>query len=540
MGGALTLTTIGLTGLAGCNEYEFYNQKQTDIFQQNHRNVVDILLVVDNSCSMIEEQEKLAGNFNSFIQAFQGVDVDYQIGVVTTDTVQEEFRGRLVGGDDEIIFENASGFQLDRVKYDWDWEIPVGASLALDVNRYSASENDSASNWCASTAAFGDGDLGTPGATNGACEASGPPQFVDSGMDTGNSQDTSTVGVAPGPGDVLITEIMVNPQAVDDILGEWVELTNTSGEDLNLSGCKLRDDGRNEWTFPDGASLASGGVVVIGRSADNGLNGGAAVDFATEGGLTLNNKVRIIRSDTEAPGEIFSEMVAVGITGSGIEMGLEAARMALSEPLLSTINAGFLREEANLAFIFVSDEDDSSPYAADDYLKFFTRLKGEEAFRDHSLMNISAVVGSKEPEFPGQPSCYSDHGAASFGHRYVHLASKTEGQLESICEEDFSQLAGELGLLLSGLSLEFELSERPDENSIEVALYETADTRSLVGTLTKDVDYVYVSERNAIRFQEDQIPLPQYFVEVRYNVLATGASAIDDTNGEGTEEEVSP
>jgi hypothetical protein len=533
-------SALALMALAGCNEYEFYNQKQTDIFQQKHRNVVDIMLVVDNSCSMVEEQEKLAGNFNSFIEAFEGVDVDYQIGVVTTDTVQEEFRGRLVGGDDEIIFENASGFQLDRVKYDWDWEIPEGASLALDANSYSASENDAAANWCASTVAFGDGDLGTPGETNGACEASGPPQIVDSGMDTGGAQALFAGGVAPGPGDVLITELMVNPQAVDDSLGEWVEISNTSGEDLNLSGCKLRDEGRNVWTFPEGASLASGGVIVVGRSGDSALNGGLDVDFATDAAMTLNNKVRIIVPDTEAPGEIFSEMVAVGITGSGIEMGLEAARMALSEPLVSTINEGFLREEANLAFIFVSDEDDSSPYAADDYLKFFTRLKGEEAFRDHSLMNISAVVGSKEPDFEGQPSCTSAHGAASFGHRYVHLASKTEGQLESICEEDFSQLAAELGLLLSGLSLEFVLSERPDENSIEVALYETADSRSLVGTLTKDVDYVYVSERNAIRFQEDQIPLPQYFVEVRYNVLATGASAVDDESGEATEGEVSP
>ena len=81
--------------------------------------------------------------------------------------------------------------------------------------------------------------------------------------------------------------------------------------------------------------------------------------------------------------------------------------------------------------------------------------------------------------------------------------------------------------MLSGLSLEFELSERPDENTIEVALYETADSRSLVGTLTKDVDYVYLSDRNAIRFQEDQIPPAQYFIEVRYAVLATGAVAAE-------------
>jgi hypothetical protein len=524
---------LAVAALAGCNEYEFYNQKQTDIFQQNRRNVVDILLVVDNSCSMIEEQANLAGNFNNFIQAFQGVDVDYQISVITTDTVQEQFQGRFVGGDDEIIFESASGFQLDRVKYDWSWEIPEGASLALDVDAYSASENDSSSNWCASTEPYGDGDLGTPGAMNGSCEASGPSAMADSGMDTGNGGDSAASGAAPGVGDVLISEFMVNPSAVEDVFGEWVEITNTSGQDLNLSGCVIKDEGRNLWVFPEGSLLASGGITVVGRSTDSSINGGLNVNHQTEGALTLNNKVRIITPETEAPAEIFSEMVAVGITGSGIEMGLEAGRLALSEPLVSTDNAGFLREEANLAFIFVSDEDDSSPYPADDYLNYFTLLKGEAAFRDHSLMKVSAVVGSKEPDFPGQPSCSSTNGDATFGHRYVHLTSKTEGQLESICDEDFSQLAGELGLLLSGLSLEFELSERPDENSIEVALYETADARSLVGTLTKDVDYVYVSDRNAIRFQQDQIPPPSYFIEVRYNVLATGATVVDDNEADG-------
>ena len=532
IGGVLAVLT-----LAGCNEYEFYTQKQTDIFQQNRRNIVDILLVVDNSCSMIEEQDKLAGNFDAFIQAFQGVDVDYQIGVVTTDTVQEEFQGRFVGGDDEIVFSDASGFQLDRVKYTWDWEIPEGAALSLDSAMLSTSANDSASNWCLATESYGDGDLGTPGEPNPSCSTAGPPPVMpDSGLDTGETTEPTTEGVAPGVGDVVITEFMANPAVVDDSLGEWVELTNTTQDDLNLSGCVLQDEGRNLYTFPEGSVVAAGAAVVVARSKDQAVNGGLDADYEVQESFTLNNRVRILRPDTESASEIFSEMVAVGITGSGIEMGLEAARMALSEPLLSEVNAGFLREEANLAFIFVSDEDDSSPYPADDYLKYFSNLKGEEAFRDHSLMKVSAVVGSKEPDFADQPSCSSIHGDATFGHRYVHLTSKTEGQLESICDEDFSELAQELGLVLSGLSLEFELSERPDENTIEVALYETADSRSLVGTLTKDVDYVYLSDRNAIRFQEDQIPPAQYFIEVRYAVLATGSVTAEESAANGGEQ----
>ena len=49
---------LGILGMAGCSDYEFYNQKYTDVFQQNGRNKVDVLLVVDNSCSMFEEQDK--------------------------------------------------------------------------------------------------------------------------------------------------------------------------------------------------------------------------------------------------------------------------------------------------------------------------------------------------------------------------------------------------------------------------------------------------------------------------------------------------
>ena len=47
---------------------------------QVRKNTVDVLMVVDNSCSMFEEQDNLAwANFSSFISAFDGVDVDWQI-----------------------------------------------------------------------------------------------------------------------------------------------------------------------------------------------------------------------------------------------------------------------------------------------------------------------------------------------------------------------------------------------------------------------------------------------------------------------------
>jgi len=46
---------------------------------------MDILWVIDNSGSMIEEQKELQENFNSFITSFVGNGYDFRIAVITTD-----------------------------------------------------------------------------------------------------------------------------------------------------------------------------------------------------------------------------------------------------------------------------------------------------------------------------------------------------------------------------------------------------------------------------------------------------------------------
>ena len=60
-------------------------ESNTDEFAQEGNNSSDILWVVDNSCSMGGEQTSLAVNFSSFIQIVDALDMDYHIGVNTTD-----------------------------------------------------------------------------------------------------------------------------------------------------------------------------------------------------------------------------------------------------------------------------------------------------------------------------------------------------------------------------------------------------------------------------------------------------------------------
>lgn len=58
---------------------------------------VDILWVVDDSCSMAEEQLKLTQNFPIFMQFFLDSGLDWHVGVVSTDTEAASKSGKLQG-----------------------------------------------------------------------------------------------------------------------------------------------------------------------------------------------------------------------------------------------------------------------------------------------------------------------------------------------------------------------------------------------------------------------------------------------------------
>ena len=496
----------------GCSEYGYTSKIQKDVFQQVRRNTVDILLVIDDSCSMLEEQEKLSVNFEYFISAFAGVDVDWQIGVTTTDTYYSEQPGRLIGGDDELILETSDGRVLNAVQWDETWPYEEGVAMQLSGNSYSATSNTSKANWCLAQETFGDGDLGSPGTDNPSCDGS---EVEDR---TGEISDAPPV--APNTGDVIFTEALLDSKMVPDQQGEWVEISNLKGHTIDLSGIAIRDNGKNFYAFPEGSILEPYQTVIVGRAESE--NGGITPNFVASEGLTLNNNVRVLSSQMEDAQEIFEEMVVVGISGSGIEMGLEAAHQALSEPLISNENSGFLREDANLSLIFVSDEDDLSPMSTPDYLRFFTDLKGDAAYRDHNMMNISAVVGKDRPPYDGAASCSSDSGVGYYGPRYIELASKTEGSLESICDDDFSEIAQELGLTASGLKLNFILSSPADSSSLKVSLYAEESDDSLIAELVQGEDYTFDVEENSIVFNIDSLPASETYILAEYRVLARG------------------
>ncbi|MCB0276923.1 MAG: endonuclease, partial [Calditrichaeota bacterium] len=103
------------------------------------------------------------------------------------------------------------------------------------------------------------------------------------------------------PGDIIISEIMQNPTAVDDAAGEWFEVFNASANAVDLNGWTIRDDGSDLHVISHSPALIlnPGAFLVLGRNGDSGLNGGVSVDYVYSG-ITLGNdddEIVLLRED---------------------------------------------------------------------------------------------------------------------------------------------------------------------------------------------------------------------------------------------------
>lgn len=181
-----------------------------------------------------------------------------------------------------------------------------------------------------------------------------------------------------------------------------------------------------------------------------------------------DNGVSIIDEDTDDADEVFEQLVQVGIEGAGIEQGLLAALSALRPPMSEGANDGFLREDALLTVIFVSDEEDASLGGVNSYINSLREVKGQRA-RD--VFNASALIGV-DPE-TGEPSeCGTVQQQAAAGFRYHDVVQQTGGVVGSICEEEFNDIVEEMGLKSSRLRDTFFMTRQADPETLEVRVHE--------------------------------------------------------------------
>jgi len=93
---------------------------------------------------------------------------------------------------------------------------------------------------------------------------------------------TAAAPLAVSPGDVIINEIMQNPNAVTDANGEWFELYNTTGADIDINGWTIADFGIDSHLINNSGPLyiPAGGYLVLGSNNDSITNGGVDVAYS--------------------------------------------------------------------------------------------------------------------------------------------------------------------------------------------------------------------------------------------------------------------
>ncbi len=204
-----------------------------------------------------------------------------------------------------------------------------------------------------------------------------------------------------------------------------------------------------------------------------------------------------IDGSTTNPETELAEAIAVGTEDMGDESGLRAVELALSDPLISAENAGFLRPDANLAIVFLTDEPEHSEFDAAHYVSFLQTLKA-----DPGDILVSGIVGDYGTGCSN--TCEGLPQDAQPSDKYLDVVTAFSGVAGSICTCDLAPVLDEIGMETTRYIRSFVLSRTP-----------TDSTAIVVYVDGEEVDgWTYVELTNEIVF--DTPPLNGAAVVVRY------------------------
>ena len=234
---------------------------------------------------------------------------------------------------------------------------------------------------------------------------------------------------------------------------------------------------------------------------------------------------RFLTPASSNPGSQFECNVRVSDSGNvnpsrdgsdSAEGGLGAAKNFLSgeHVIPGGPNEGFMRDDAKLHVIVVSDEPDQSRGPIDLYVDFFRNLKG---FRNDSLVALSAIAAPNG-------GCTPPSGEAVAGDaRYEDTVAALNGRFESICNADWTSMMGNLGLDSLGLRVEYFLSRAADAATLTVCVMERDGGGNLgaCNAVAQTSDgaadgYFYDSGSNSIVFNPGSIPARGARIQVHY------------------------
>lgn len=185
--------------------------------------------------------------------------------------------------------------------------------------------------------------------------------------------------------------------------------------------------------------------------------------------------------------QLFQDMVKVGTRGSGYEKGIAASKFFMEK------HPNFLRANAYLAVVYMSDEEDQSEGTVKDYMDHLKGLKSDAGLvKAYSIVDTHAV------------SSQSSYGMTLGFERYKQASNLTAGQLADI-KGNFHTTLAEIGGDLRSLLDSFALAHTPLDGTLKV----------FINNLQVN-NYSFDLASRAIKFDENDLPEVGATIRVEY------------------------
>lgn len=209
------------------------------------------------------------------------------------------------------------------------------------------------------------------------------------------------------------------------------------------------------------------------------------------------------------------ERIILGSKGGTEERGLAAMKLALSPAYQNGEGKGFLRSDALLVIVYISDENDkSSELDADEnskdrsrvYSEFLDQLKPLWSNGQRSwIFNFIGFITKDDPCAGGGQTGYKEVGLVQ-----MEMANKSNGKIESICQSTLSGAVENIKARLVEYLTDYKLSRAPAVDSIRVFVNGKSVPMDPV------VGWIYIPEINVIRFNGTSVPKAEDDIRVEF------------------------
>jgi hypothetical protein len=277
------------------------------------------------------------------------------------------------------------------------------------------------------------------------------------------------------------------------------------------------------WIIDDSGSMADE-RLILGGNFQGFLDELVAVHSDYQIGVTSLNEIdqgqlrqsvtvapglRIITNATQNASAVFQELTTFPNSRLRWDQGLRMGQLALTPPNTLGPNVGFVRPNAALASIVVTNGHDGSYGDPTYYVRFYRAAKGPGNER---LVTYSTIGG----DLPNGCTPLSDvgklGGLAEPAVRYAAVSFGTGGVVGSICDATFENTLLRIVQALNTLRRVFQLSLKPAAGTLSVVVDGV--------TIPEDVvnGWQYQASTNSVTFLGAYVPPPGAKLQILYAI----------------------